>query len=180
MSTATRQVLQVAEQTQRKSNLNGDRRTNFAALESAARVNGGANARRRPRVFVAAENRLLREALSRMLVKNGEIEVVGMNMTEPFRTEDLLNEDTDILLLSFSILSFGILILGFLSSNCGRLGGPYSNCRFKRRPHGAGLAPSSRPSGSCLVPAPIEMPCAATGTVGDAPSLAFPAVSNLR
>ena len=25
-----------------------------------------------------------------------------------------------------------------------------------------------RPSGSCLVPAPIEMPCAATGTVGDA------------
>ena len=145
MSTATRQVLQVAEQTQRKSNLNGDRRTNFAALESAARLNGGANARRKPRVFVAAENRLLREALSRMLVKNGEIEVVGMNMTEPFRTEDLLNEDTDILLLSFSILSFGILILGFLSSNCGRLGGPYSNCRFKRKPHGAGLAPSSRP-----------------------------------
>jgi len=100
MSTATRQVLQVAEQTQRKSNLNGDRRTNFAAVESAARVNGGANARRRPRVFVAAENRLLREALSRMLVKNGEIEVVGTDMREPFRTEDLLKEETDILLLS--------------------------------------------------------------------------------
>ncbi len=35
-----------------------------------------------------------------MLVKNGEIKVVGMDMAEPFRTEDLLNEDTDILRLS--------------------------------------------------------------------------------
>jgi len=100
MSVGTRQVLQLAEPAQKKGNLNADRRTNFAAVESAARLNPGANARRKPRVFVAAENRLLREALSRMLVKNGEIEVVGMDMTEPFRTEDLLNEDTDILLLS--------------------------------------------------------------------------------
>jgi hypothetical protein len=100
MSVGTRQVLQVAKPAQKKSNLNADRRANFAAVESAARVNVGANARRKPRVFVAAENRLLREALSRMLVKNGEIEVVGMDMTEPFRTEDLLKEDTDILLLS--------------------------------------------------------------------------------
>jgi DNA-binding NarL/FixJ family response regulator len=100
MSVGTRQVLQVAEQTQKKSNSNGDRRTNLAALESVARLNGSTNARRKPRVFVAAENRLLREALSRMLVKNGEIEVVGTDMTEPFRTEDLLTEDTDILLLS--------------------------------------------------------------------------------
>src|SRR5260370_4098237 len=35
-----------------------------------------------------------------MLVKNGEIEVVGMDMTASFRTEDLLKEDTDPLLLS--------------------------------------------------------------------------------
>jgi len=100
MSVGTRQVLQAAEPAQKKSKLNADRRTNFAAVESAARVNVGVNARRKPRVFVAAENRLLREALSRMLVKNGEIEVVGMDMAEPFRTEDLLNEDTDILRLS--------------------------------------------------------------------------------
>jgi DNA-binding NarL/FixJ family response regulator len=49
---------------------------------------------------VAAENRLLREALSRMLVKNGEIEVVGMEVADSFRTQDLLEEETDILLLS--------------------------------------------------------------------------------
>jgi DNA-binding NarL/FixJ family response regulator len=35
-----------------------------------------------------------------MLLKNGEIEVVGMDTAEPFRTEDLLKEETDILLLS--------------------------------------------------------------------------------
>jgi DNA-binding NarL/FixJ family response regulator len=100
MSVGTRQVLQVAEQAQRKINSNADRRTNVAVLENTTRVNGGASARRKPRVFVAAENRLLREALSRMLVKNGEIEVVGMDLAEPFRTQDLLKEETDILLLS--------------------------------------------------------------------------------
>jgi DNA-binding NarL/FixJ family response regulator len=100
MGAGTRQILQVAQQPQKKSISNGDRRKNFAVLDSAARVNGSPEARPRPRVFIAAENRLLREALSRMLVKNGDIDVVGMNLAEPFRTEDLLKEDTDILLLS--------------------------------------------------------------------------------
>jgi DNA-binding NarL/FixJ family response regulator len=100
MSVGTRQALQVAEQSQKKVSANGDRRTSTEVLSSAARVNGGASAKRKPRVFVAAENRLLREALSRMLVKNGEIEVVGMDLAEPFQTEDLLKEGTDILLLS--------------------------------------------------------------------------------
>jgi DNA-binding NarL/FixJ family response regulator len=100
MSAATRQFLRVAEQAPKKIHANGDRRTNIAAVESSARANGGAVAGQKPRVFVAAENRLLREALSRMLVKSGEVEVVGTDMAEPFRVEDLLGEETDILLLS--------------------------------------------------------------------------------
>jgi len=100
MSVGTRQILQVAEQAHKKMNLDGDRQANIAVLENTLRVNGGASAKRKPRVFVAAENRLLREALSRMLVKNGEIEVVGMDVAEPFHTEDLLKEETDILLMS--------------------------------------------------------------------------------
>ena len=51
-------------------------------------------------VFVAAENRLLREALSRMLLKSGAIEVVGADLAESFHTDDLLREEADILLLS--------------------------------------------------------------------------------
>jgi len=35
-----------------------------------------------------------------MLVKSGEIDVVGMEMKEPFRAEDLLEEETDVLLMS--------------------------------------------------------------------------------
>ncbi len=100
MNVGTRQSLQVEEQTEIKIHSNGDRRTSIAVGEKTARVNGGAIAKRKPRVFVAAENRLLREALSRMLVKNGEIEVVGTDKAEPFRTEDLLREETDVLLLS--------------------------------------------------------------------------------
>jgi len=100
MNAGTRQILQAAEQAKKKINSNGDRRTNVVAGESAARVNDGTIARQKPRVFVAAENRLLREALSRMLVKSEEIEVVGTDTAEPFRTEDLLGEETDILLLS--------------------------------------------------------------------------------
>jgi DNA-binding NarL/FixJ family response regulator len=100
MSIGTRQVLQVPEQGQKRLNSITDNRTNTDVQDSVARFNGGAGASQKPRVFVAAENRLLREALSRMLVKNGEIEVVGMDLTEPFRTEDLLKEETDILLMS--------------------------------------------------------------------------------
>jgi DNA-binding NarL/FixJ family response regulator len=100
MSVGTRQILQVAEQADKKMNLNGDRQANIAVLESSTRVNGGASAKRKPRVFIVAENRLLREALSRMVAKNGEIEVVGMELAEPFQTEDLLKQETDILLMS--------------------------------------------------------------------------------
>jgi hypothetical protein len=43
-----------------------------------------------------AENRLLREALSRMLTKGGDIEVAGVFKAEPFRAEELLKEQADI------------------------------------------------------------------------------------
>jgi DNA-binding NarL/FixJ family response regulator len=100
MNACTRQSLQVEERAEKNIHSNGDRRTNIAVGEKTARVNGGAIAKPKPRVFVAAENRLLREALSRMLVKNGEIEVVGMEVADSFRTQDLVEEETDILLLS--------------------------------------------------------------------------------
>ena len=100
MGVGTRQVLQVAEQSHKKINLNADRHAGIAVLENTTAASGVAGTKPKPRVFVAAENRLLREALSRMLVKGGEIEVVGTDSAEPFRVEDLLQEETDILLMS--------------------------------------------------------------------------------
>lgn len=100
MNVGTRQILQLAEQAQKRIHSNGDRRANTPPGGIEVHANGGAAIGRKPRVFVAAENRLMRDALSRMLVKSGEIEVVGTDMAGQFQTEDLLREETDILLLS--------------------------------------------------------------------------------
>src|SRR5712692_1404537 len=52
------------------------------------------------RVFVAAENRLLREALARVLCKGGCIEVGATDSTAPFHTDALVEANPDILLLT--------------------------------------------------------------------------------
>ena len=58
-----------------------------------------ADARKTPaekiRVFVAAENRLLREALARVLIKGGCIEVIATDSAAPFHTDALLDARPD-------------------------------------------------------------------------------------
>ncbi|HEY6944364.1 MAG TPA: response regulator transcription factor [Candidatus Acidoferrum sp.] len=83
MGTATRPTLQVNEHTRKQISSNGGRhlseRTNgngFHGIPALQR-------QLRPRVFVATENRLLREALSRMLTKAGDIEVITEETAEP-------------------------------------------------------------------------------------------------
>ena len=98
MNVATRRKLQEAEPVPSKQRSNGNRRGANGAAPS--RANGAAQAGRKVRVFIAAENRLLREALTRMLAKLEDMDVVGLEATEPFRTEDLLKEEAGILLLS--------------------------------------------------------------------------------
>jgi DNA-binding NarL/FixJ family response regulator len=100
MSTGARQSFMVPDPRQRKARSNGDRRTSAVTEEEETCVGGEGRAGGKPRVFVAAENRLLREALSRMLVKGGDIEVAGMGTAEPFHAENLLKEQADILLLT--------------------------------------------------------------------------------
>lgn len=51
------------------------------------------------RLFVAAENRLLREALARMLNKCGSIEVTGADSPEPFQGSALLEAAVAVMLL---------------------------------------------------------------------------------
>jgi DNA-binding NarL/FixJ family response regulator len=84
------------------------RATRSSQQYSAAAGAGTAAARCEPpkatqpksRVFVAAENRLLQEALARMLTKNGNLEVVGGNSAVPFHAELLFGTQTNILLLA--------------------------------------------------------------------------------
>jgi DNA-binding NarL/FixJ family response regulator len=100
MSVGARQSLAVAGQGTKKVRSNGERRASMVIEEDAAGPESEACGESKPRVYVAAENRLLREALSRMLAKGGDIEVVGMATAEPFRTKDLLKEEAEILLLT--------------------------------------------------------------------------------
>ena len=51
-------------------------------------------------MFVAADNRLLREALARMLAKKGDVEVTGLEATAPLRAESVAQTDADVLLLT--------------------------------------------------------------------------------
>jgi len=100
MNTSARQNLVVDDQGQRKALSNGECRTNTGIEEIAVQRTAEGCTGGKPRVFVAAENRLLREALSRMLAKGGNIEVAGASGAGPLRTEDLLKEEADILLLT--------------------------------------------------------------------------------
>jgi DNA-binding NarL/FixJ family response regulator len=78
----------------------GERRGSLtpAEQEPVHKTIGGAEPR--ARVHIAAENRLLGEALSRMLTRQGDIDVVGLNCTGPLRVEELIEEKADILLLT--------------------------------------------------------------------------------
>lgn len=99
MNTAARRGLATTGNGQRCGALKGERRPNYVPAE---KPNTGTEKKSevRPRVYIAAENRLLREALSRMLMRRGETEVVGLRASGPFRVEGLLEEKADILLLT--------------------------------------------------------------------------------
>jgi DNA-binding NarL/FixJ family response regulator len=104
MSTATRRSIEAEGRARTQIISLGNGHGNGGVNGNGSRGNGGTRKEPKPRVLVAAENRLLREALSRMLTKNGDIEVLGGEATEPterpLQNEDLRLERAEILLLS--------------------------------------------------------------------------------
>src|SRR6266850_2415829 len=63
--------------------------------ETKAPPNGDRVPAARPSVFVAADNRLLREALAHMLAKKGNIEVIGMEPPSPLSAECVAEAGAD-------------------------------------------------------------------------------------
>lgn len=100
MSTAARRSVYVTSGGQQLEAGRGERRGQLPDVDNAPRPRANERVGHKARVYIAAENRLLREALSRMLLRSGEIEVVGLNSTGPFRAEGLSEEKADILLLT--------------------------------------------------------------------------------
>jgi DNA-binding NarL/FixJ family response regulator len=73
--------------------------TSVSEAERPAETAGLATASERICVYVAAENRLLREALTRLLSKRGGMDVEGAESTAPFHSGVLLKGQVEILLL---------------------------------------------------------------------------------
>lgn len=99
-STAARQGLQTATNGHRGSATKEEARAGLANSKEAARGGACANGAKKARVFVAAENRLMQEALSRMLMKSGDLDAVGSAEGAKFKAEFLLQERADLLLLT--------------------------------------------------------------------------------
>jgi DNA-binding NarL/FixJ family response regulator len=100
MNTAVRRSPSSAGNEPRGGHLRGERKDNPSAALGTSYTKTESRATNRTRVYIGAENRLLREALSRMLMRRGDIEVVGGNLTQPFLPEVLLEQNVDVLLLT--------------------------------------------------------------------------------
>ncbi|HEY2544730.1 MAG TPA: response regulator transcription factor [Candidatus Acidoferrum sp.] len=102
MNPAARRSTYPSDGGQPREMVRGARKGNTPVEPEAPRfvTNVAAGVERRARVYIAAANRLLREALSRMLTRQGDIEVVGLEASGPFRVEGLSEEKADILLLT--------------------------------------------------------------------------------
>jgi DNA-binding NarL/FixJ family response regulator len=98
MSTAAQRSLQVREHGRNHKTPNCDGHTSLAVAEVLARQSSSVRNEPKPRVFVAAANRLLRETLSRMLTNSGKIEVTRGEDAELI--PGILDDEAEILLLS--------------------------------------------------------------------------------
>ncbi len=71
-----------------------------SGLGGKARTDADGTPKAKLSVFVAADNRLLREALARMLAKKGNIEVRGLESTVPLQAQSVAQTNADVLLLT--------------------------------------------------------------------------------
>ena len=79
---------------------NGAAQATRSELESRPRADAAVAQGAKLTVFVAADNRLLREALGRMLAKKGEIEVCGMESHGPLQAEQVAQANANVLLMT--------------------------------------------------------------------------------
>ena len=99
MSSAVPRGVEVREHRRSGASSNGNGHARVLEADTYARPSCAVLEADKPRVYVAAENRLLREALSRMLTKNREIEVITGRSTEPAQGA-VLPQEAEIMLLS--------------------------------------------------------------------------------
>ena len=99
MATSVRRNLSSDVPVQRHARSNGAAATALAISQPHAPALTAAP-EAKIRVFLAAENRLLREALARMLGRHGSMQVVGLNSAAPLQSNSAAHLEADVLLLS--------------------------------------------------------------------------------
>src|SRR5690348_10048177 len=82
------------------------RRKELRPSAKTGRSGGSVNSQKVGEVFLLAENRLLREALIRLLTKRSDIRVVGANAYSPAVHEEIITARPDIIVLDSSGLVF--------------------------------------------------------------------------
>jgi two-component system, NarL family, response regulator DevR len=100
MNASARRSLATDTVVARSSRVNGGTQGARNHPEKKPGVEVGRSPRARPSVFVAADNRLLREALAHMLTKKGDIEVTGLDSVAPLQAEHVTQTNADVLLLT--------------------------------------------------------------------------------
>jgi len=100
MSASARRSLATETAVAPRARVNGATQAAKDPSEKKAGPDAGRGPRAKPRVFVAADNRLLREALARMLTKKGEVEVTGLDSVAPLQVGHVTQANADVLLLS--------------------------------------------------------------------------------
>lgn len=97
MSATARQAVLLATNGHRLGGGNGHA-TASKSVEASRTANPAVG--RKARVVVSAENRLLRDALARMLTKRGDIDVTTANAAEPTAAETLTDGEADVAVLT--------------------------------------------------------------------------------
>jgi DNA-binding NarL/FixJ family response regulator len=100
MSASARGILAAEGAMAESAKFNGTAQATRNESEGGPAAGGTRVPRAKPRVFIAADNRLLREALARMLTNRGAIEVSGMVSLAPLWAEWVAQADADVLLLA--------------------------------------------------------------------------------
>lgn len=100
MSASARSSLATDTAVSRRAKRNGA--THVARNQAEGKAWPDADGKRAAKVsvFIAAENRLLREALARMLTKKANVEITGMGSAAPLQAESVAQTNADILLLT--------------------------------------------------------------------------------
>src|SRR5260221_13432974 len=100
MNASARRILVTDPPVTRSARLKGTTQAAKSQSERKTLPGGGGVPAAKFSVFVAADNRMLREALAHMLTRKSNVEVTGLESDAPLQAECVAQTNADVLLLT--------------------------------------------------------------------------------